>query len=97
MSGWDLKRKVISRGANFLAALLLNPRVSDLTGSFRYVCRRKEYERKDGLHCSPVCMELIASCHFSLFVHDDSFGLHIHRLYKKEVLADVMSKVQSKG
>lgn len=35
VSGWDLKRKVISRGANFLASFLLNPRVSDLTGSFR--------------------------------------------------------------
>ncbi|KAK4336889.1 hypothetical protein RND71_043716 [Anisodus tanguticus] len=33
--GWDLKRKVISRGANFLTTLLLNPKVSDLTGSFR--------------------------------------------------------------
>lgn len=33
--GWDLKRKLISRGANFLATVLLNPRASDLTGSFR--------------------------------------------------------------
>lgn len=33
--GWDLKRKTISRGANFLAAFLLQPGVSDLTGSFR--------------------------------------------------------------
>uniref|UniRef100_A0A1I8IZB9 Dolichol-phosphate mannosyltransferase subunit 1 n=1 Tax=Macrostomum lignano TaxID=282301 RepID=A0A1I8IZB9_9PLAT len=33
--GWDLRRKVISRGANFLAQLLLRPGVSDLTGSFR--------------------------------------------------------------
>ncbi|KIJ45229.1 glycosyltransferase family 2 protein [Sphaerobolus stellatus SS14] len=33
--GWDLKRKLISRGANFLAATVLNPGVSDLTGSFR--------------------------------------------------------------
>jgi dolichol-phosphate mannosyltransferase len=33
--GWDLKRKLISRVANFLASTLLNPRVSDLTGSFR--------------------------------------------------------------
>ena len=33
--GWDLKRKVTSRGANFLADFLLNPGVSDLTGSFR--------------------------------------------------------------
>ncbi|KAL0576483.1 dolichol-P-mannose synthesis [Marasmius crinis-equi] len=33
--GWDLKRKLISRGANFLASTVLNPGVSDLTGSFR--------------------------------------------------------------
>ncbi|KAI3402812.2 UBA2 [Candida oxycetoniae] len=33
--GWDFKRKLISRGANFLATVVLNPRVSDLTGSFR--------------------------------------------------------------
>lgn len=35
VSGWDLRRKVISRGANFLAQTLLQPGVSDLTGSFR--------------------------------------------------------------
>jgi dolichol-phosphate mannosyltransferase len=34
--GWDLKRKLVSRGANFLAATVLSPGVSDLTGSFRY-------------------------------------------------------------
>jgi hypothetical protein len=33
--GWDLKRKVTSRGANLLAQLLLQPNVSDLTGSMR--------------------------------------------------------------
>ncbi|KAG2188425.1 hypothetical protein INT44_001178 [Umbelopsis vinacea] len=33
--GWDLKRKLVSRGANFLATLLLRPKASDLTGSFR--------------------------------------------------------------
>lgn len=33
--GWDLKRKLVSRGANFLASTLLRPNVSDLTGSFR--------------------------------------------------------------
>ncbi|KAL0092430.1 glycosyltransferase family 2 protein [Phycomyces blakesleeanus] len=33
--GWDLKRKLVSRGANYLATLLLRPRASDLTGSFR--------------------------------------------------------------
>ena len=34
--GWDLRRKLTSRGANVLAHTLLWPRVSDLTGSFRY-------------------------------------------------------------
>jgi len=35
VDGWDLKRKMTSRVANFLAACLLNPKASDLTGSFR--------------------------------------------------------------
>lgn len=34
--GWDFKRKLISRGANFLTQFMLRPGVSDLTGSFRY-------------------------------------------------------------
>ncbi|XP_017482737.1 PREDICTED: probable dolichol-phosphate mannosyltransferase [Rhagoletis zephyria] len=33
--GWDFKRKLISRGANFLSQILLRPNASDLTGSFR--------------------------------------------------------------
>mmetsp|Transcript_8565 Transcript_8565/g.14772 ORF Transcript_8565/g.14772 Transcript_8565/m.14772 type:complete len:238 (-) Transcript_8565:463-1176(-) len=33
--GWDLRRKLTSRVANYLAATLLRPGVSDLTGSFR--------------------------------------------------------------
>jgi dolichol-phosphate mannosyltransferase len=33
--GWDLKRKFVSRGANLFADTVLNPGVSDLTGSFR--------------------------------------------------------------
>ena len=33
--GWDLRRKLFSRVANYLADILLNPNVSDLTGSFR--------------------------------------------------------------
>jgi dolichol-phosphate mannosyltransferase len=51
--GWDLRRKLTSRVANFLAGLALAPKASDLTGSFR--------------------------------------------LYRREVLQDVMSKVISKG
>lgn len=33
--GWDFRRKLTSRVANFLAQTLLTPRASDLTGSFR--------------------------------------------------------------
>lgn len=40
VAGWDTYRKLTSRTANFLADFLLNPGVSDLTGSFRL------YERK---------------------------------------------------
>ena len=33
--GWDLRRKLTSRVANYIAQCLLNPGASDLTGSFR--------------------------------------------------------------
>ena len=33
--GWDLKRKLTSRVANFIADTMLAPRCTDLTGSFR--------------------------------------------------------------
>lgn len=42
--GWDLKRKVVSRGANLFADTVLRPGVSDLTGSFR-LYKRKVLER----------------------------------------------------
>ncbi|KAG0725809.1 Dolichol-phosphate mannosyltransferase subunit 1 [Chionoecetes opilio] len=42
--GWDLKRKVISRGANYVTQVLLRPGASDLTGSFRLY--RKEVLQK---------------------------------------------------
>ncbi|XP_050546766.1 dolichol-phosphate mannosyltransferase subunit 1 [Daktulosphaira vitifoliae] len=47
--GWDFKRKLVSRGANFVTQLLLRPKVSDLTGSFR-------------LYKKSVLEELIQSC-----------------------------------
>ncbi|XP_017776588.1 PREDICTED: dolichol-phosphate mannosyltransferase subunit 1 [Nicrophorus vespilloides] len=49
VSGWDFKRKLISRGANFLTQLLLRPGASDLTGSFR-------------LYKKDVLQKLIESC-----------------------------------
>ncbi|XP_073436711.1 dolichol-phosphate mannosyltransferase subunit 1 isoform X3 [Dendrobates tinctorius] len=47
--GWDLKRKLISRGANFLSQVLLRPGASDLTGSFRLY--KKEVLQKLVNHC----------------------------------------------
>ncbi|KAM7354492.1 dolichyl-phosphate mannosyltransferase subunit 1 [Cochliomyia hominivorax] len=47
--GWDFKRKLISRGANFLSQLLLRPNASDLTGSFR-------------LYKKPILEKCISSC-----------------------------------
>lgn len=38
--GWDFKRKLVSRGANLLASVVLRPNVSDLTGSFRLYKRK---------------------------------------------------------
>lgn len=35
VSGWDFRRKLVSRGANYLSQVLLRPNCSDLTGSFR--------------------------------------------------------------
>jgi len=42
--GWDFRRKLTSRVANFMATTLLNPKASDLTGSFRLY--RKEILEK---------------------------------------------------
>ena len=42
--GWDTRRKLTSRVANYLAHVLLNPGVSDLTGSFR-LYRKDALER----------------------------------------------------
>ncbi|KAG8567420.1 hypothetical protein GDO81_013615 [Engystomops pustulosus] len=47
--GWDLKRKLISRGANYLSQVLLRPGASDLTGSFRLY--KKEVLQKLVTHC----------------------------------------------
>ncbi|KAL8716309.1 MAG: hypothetical protein Q9220_000214 [cf. Caloplaca sp. 1 TL-2023] len=41
--GWDLKRKLVSRGANLVADTVLRPGVSDLTGSFR-LYRKEVFE-----------------------------------------------------
>ncbi|GFT12607.1 dolichol-phosphate mannosyltransferase subunit 1 [Trichonephila clavipes] len=49
VNGWDFKRKLISRGANYLTQVLLRPGASDLTGSFR-------------LYKRDVLQKLVESC-----------------------------------
>lgn len=49
VNGWDFKRKLISRGANYLTQILLRPGASDLTGSFR-------------LYKKDVLQKLVESC-----------------------------------
>ena len=41
--GWDLRRKLTSRVANYIATVALNPSASDLTGSFR--CYKRDVLR----------------------------------------------------
>jgi dolichol-phosphate mannosyltransferase len=67
--GWDLKRKLVSRGANLFADTVLRPGVSDLTGSFR-LYKKKVLEKVilstegkgDGLHCCGSADQLCGSC-----------------------------------
>ena len=53
--GWDLKRKLVSRGANLFADTVLRPGVSDLTGSFR-LYKRQILERVIGETESKGCI-----------------------------------------
>uniref|UniRef100_A0A023F9S8 Dolichol-phosphate mannosyltransferase subunit 1 n=1 Tax=Triatoma infestans TaxID=30076 RepID=A0A023F9S8_TRIIF len=69
--GWDFKRKLISRGANFLTQILLRPGASDLTGSFR-------------LYKKEILEKLIKSCiskgyvfQMEMIVRARSFGFSI--------------------
>lgn len=71
--GWDLKRKLISRGANLLAKLVLWPGVSDVTGSFRRVRSPRNTSAARTDPSSPS------------------------RLYKKPVLARLISETVSRG
>lgn len=49
VAGWDFRRKLISRTANYLTQILLRPGASDLTGSFR-------------LYKKEVLQKLVNSC-----------------------------------
>ncbi|KAG6438208.1 hypothetical protein SASPL_103145 [Salvia splendens] len=78
--GWNLMRKLTSRGANVLAQTFLWPGVSDLTGSFR-------------LYKKSVLEDVISSCvskgyvfQMEMIVRASRKGYHIEELYILEVL-----------
>jgi dolichol-phosphate mannosyltransferase len=56
--GWDFRRKLTSKGANFLADFLLNPGVSDLTGSFRMYERRVLEEVLPQIQCKGYAFQM---------------------------------------
>lgn len=57
--GWDLKRKITSRGANFLAHFFLNPQnVSDLTGSFRLYDRNALEQILPRVQCTGYAFQM---------------------------------------
>lgn len=69
--GWDLRRKLVSRVANFLAAVLLRPGVSDLTGSFR-LYRREAFVR--------IMREVVSTGYvfqMEIIVRARNLGMHI--------------------
>ncbi len=77
---------VHSRGANFLAQVLLRPGASDLTGSFRLVVQVLRNVTKFWIACARGCV-LSHLCRFFSDV----------RLYKKKVLESLVERCVSKG
>jgi dolichol-phosphate mannosyltransferase len=66
--GWDLRRKLTSRVANYLATILLNPSCSDLTGSFRLYKRNVIEDIMQSIqglgksHTIVVCQAHVITC-----------------------------------
>jgi dolichol-phosphate mannosyltransferase len=62
--GWDLRRKLTSRVANYLAHTLLAPRCSDLTGSFRLYTKSAidRYRATTGGFSCIVCVLCACVC-----------------------------------
>lgn len=88
VSGWDFKRKLTSKGANFLAEFLLNPGVSDLTGSFRLYERRVLDEVLPKIQCKGYAfqMEIIVRSKQAGFTVGEVPIVFVDRLYGESKL-----------
>jgi dolichol-phosphate mannosyltransferase len=85
VSGWDLRRKLTSRVANFIAQTLLGPPVSDLTGSFRL------YKRKV---VSPFFV--LHTCCFNCQFLAPVLLLVLPLLFQ-QAIEEIIGKIESKG
>jgi dolichol-phosphate mannosyltransferase len=86
--GWNFKRKLTSKGANFLADFLLNPGVSDLTGSFRLYERRVLEEVLPKIQCTGYAfqMEIIVRSKKAGFSVDEVPITFVDRIYGESKL-----------
>ena len=106
VSGWDLRRKLISRGANFLAQatfstsqtqsqksttftqkhlqFLLQPGVSDLTGSFR-------------LYRKPVLAQLVAESVSKGYVFQVNPAIRSYLFIKYSLKMEMMFRAKKRG
>jgi len=88
VAGWDLRRKFVSKGANFIASCSLNPGVSDLTGSFR-LYRKSTLENVIGTCVSKgyvFQMEILVRCLSQLFTIGEVPIVFIDRIYGQSKL-----------
>ena len=74
VAGWDWFRKLTSRTANFLADFLMNPGVSDLTGSFRL------YERSALETVLPLVQSKGYAFQMEIVVRAKQKGMHVEEV-----------------
>jgi dolichol-phosphate mannosyltransferase len=96
VAGWDIKRKITSKGANFLASFLLNPGTaktagnvaSDLTGSFRLYQRHALQQTLPFVKCKGYAfqMEILILAHKQHMTLDEVPITFVDRIYGESKL-----------
>ena len=80
--GWNLWRKCVSTGANYLAQVMLAPGVSDLTGSFRFLLfacvNRLHTHSHTHIGCALVRIMFTTCNNFSIHIMLSALNSYIH-------------------
>jgi dolichol-phosphate mannosyltransferase len=100
VAGWDLKRKVVSKGANTLASFLLNAGgVSDLTGSFRLYERHAIEAILPKVTCTGYAfqMEIVILAQKAGFHIDEVPIIFVDRIYGESKLGANEIVLYAKG